>query len=311
MNWRSLSRRIAWKKVLCVAGGAWCLLGLACTTLDSRSGGEAPAAFPGAVQVGNAACAECHDETVEAFKETAHGHMRGDTTHSCESCHGPASKHVSTGGEAIVKPNDASCTQCHLESHGASKTGGAKTKAQWRHSSHAMAGVGCTDCHAPHSTTPKLVKQNDAFRAQNMDATSAMCSSCHQDVFARTAMPHHHPIREGSMGCTSCHDPHGNSSRQLLDKNESCVKCHQAQQGPFAHEHQPVVEDCTTCHNPHGSPNPKMATMAQPMLCLQCHSLTLNRHRNIVPSVSPAALRDCTACHGVVHGSDMDAYFRH
>jgi DmsE family decaheme c-type cytochrome len=138
-----------------------------------------------------------------------------------------------------------------------------------------------------------------------------MCMTCHQDVFAKISMPSHHPIREGAMTCTSCHDPHGNTARQGVAKNESCVKCHQAQQGPFSHEHQPVVEDCSSCHDPHGSPFAKLAKMPQPMLCTQCHSLTLNRHANILNRVSPAALRDCTSCHGVVHGSDMDAYFRH
>lgn len=307
MNLRNLTKHINLKRIGWVAVSAWCIFGLACTTMEHRFAQPAPAAVPGATLVGNASCSQCHEETVTAFALNPHARMRGDSNHSCESCHGPASKHLKSDGEAIAMPNDASCLQCH-DSHGAK---GAKKTGGWGYSSHAMVGVGCTDCHSGHGHTPKLLKEANQFRVQNMDATSAMCSSCHQDAFARTAMPHHHPIREGAMGCTSCHDPHGNSQRQLLAQNESCVKCHQAQQGPFSHEHQPVVENCTTCHNPHGSPFPKMASQAQPMLCLQCHSLTLNRHNNILGKVSPAALRDCTSCHGVIHGSDMDAYMRH
>lgn len=273
----------------------------------------APATTPGATLKGNASCVECHEDHIKAaFADTAHGRMRGDTTHSCEACHGPASKHISSGGEgAIVLPNDANCTACHAETHGGAKARGAKSPAGWAYSTHASAGVKCIDCHSGHATTAKMVKQNKAFRVQNMDATSSMCMSCHQEMIAKTSMPSHHPIREGKMSCTSCHDPHGNPAQELLAKNESCFKCHQAQQGPFSHEHSPVVEDCSSCHDPHGSPNQRLAKLAQPMLCTQCHSLTLNRHRNIVPAVSPAALRECTACHGVVHGSDMDAYFRH
>jgi DmsE family decaheme c-type cytochrome len=311
MNLRSLCRRIAWNNAWWFAGGAWCLLGLACTAIDSRTLNLTPAGIPGATRTGNASCVECHEDQTKAFVHTVHGQMRGDTVHSCEACHGPASKHIATGGEAIVMPNDASCIACHASSHGASKVAGAKTLGTWMYSSHASAGVKCIDCHSGHSTAAKQVRQNSMFRVQNIDDTSAMCMSCHQEMYARISMPYHHPIREGAMGCTSCHDPHGNPARQLLSQNESCVKCHQAQQGPFSHEHQPVVENCSSCHDPHGSPNPKMTRMAQPMLCTQCHSLTLNRHRNILNNISPAALRDCTACHGVVHGSDIDAYMRH
>lgn len=115
------------------------------------------------------------------------------------------------------------------------------------------------------------------------------------------------------MGCIDCHNPHSNTSRELLAKNETCTKCHQAQQGLFAREHQPVAEDCTICHEPHGSPMPKMAKIGQPMLCLQCHSLTQNRHSlgGVGTPPSPAALRECTSCHGSIHGSDIDPYFRH
>ncbi len=300
-----------WKRITCVLVGAWCFIGLACTTMEHKMFREAPAAFPGATHVGNASCVKCHQETVDAFATTVHGRMRGAADHSCESCHGPASKHLSTGGDAIVMPNDASCVACHTATHGSAKIAGAKSMGEWSYSTHAGAGVKCTDCHESHGKSPKLVRANKNFQAQNMDAASSMCSSCHQDVFARTAMSHHHPIREGAMSCTSCHDPHSRSSRQMLAQNESCVKCHQAQQGPFSHEHQPVVENCTTCHDPHGSPNPKMAKIAQPMQCLQCHSLTLNRHTNVLGQLSPASLRDCTSCHGAIHGSDMESYLRH
>lgn len=305
------SRVIGWRETTWVLVGVWCLIGLACTTIEPGAPRDKVAAFPGAVLVGSGSCSECHDETVTAFAATIHGRMHGAEGGSCESCHGPASEHLATGGDAIMKPNDASCLACHSETHGSAKFVGAKSMGEGSHSAHASAGVGCTDCHESHGTSNKLVRANASFRPQNMDAVSSMCSSCHQDVFARTAMPNRHPIREGAMSCTSCHDPHAISSRQTFAQNDSCVKCHQAQQGPFSHEHQPVVESCTTCHEPHGSPIAKMAKLAQPMLCLQCHSLTINRHTNVLGQLSPASLRDCTSCHGAIHGSDMEAYLRH
>ena len=91
--------------------------------------------------------------------------------------------------------------------------------------------------------------------------------------------------------------------------------CHQAVRGPHTFEHAPVVEDCTSCHDPHGSPNRRLLQVAQPMLCLQCHSLPGNRHGqagapNNTQRITGAALRDCVSCHAAVHGSSTDQHLR-
>jgi DmsE family decaheme c-type cytochrome len=273
---------------------------------------EEPATTPGASVTGSKSCLECHEDAVKAFDLTTHGPLSRKNAQMCESCHGPASLHIQSGGETnlIVRPNDASCLVCHMDggdhAHGSKKMG-----MDWQFAEHKRAGVKCIDCHDAHSHAPKGLRGKPELQVQNMDAASSLCLSCHQEVLGRISMPSHHPIREGVMSCTSCHNPHANQSRQLLSKNETCFKCHQAQQGPFAREHQPVVEDCTICHDPHGSPTAKLAKVPQPMLCLQCHPLTMNRHQNVGQNVSPAALRNCTACHGAIHGSDLEPYFRH
>jgi DmsE family decaheme c-type cytochrome len=300
---------------ICVAG-LIALVVISCSSYNTYR--EAPAGTPGAKYIGMNACTECHEDLVEEFKFTSHGHMRGDISRSCEACHGPGSIHAEEGEHSIVMPNDANCLACH----GRNPHGGANASSgsyasnkraliDWKFASHKRAGVKCIDCHSSHSTDRLGLKTDKTFQIQHTDAASALCLSCHQDILARISMPYHHPIREGAMSCLSCHDPHGNMSRQLLSKNETCFKCHQAQQGPFSREHQPVVEDCTICHDPHGSPVPKMTRVGQPMLCLQCHPLTMNRHQTMGTIVSPAALRDCTACHGAIHGSDIEPYFRH
>jgi DmsE family decaheme c-type cytochrome len=279
---------------------------------------ELPATTLGSTYVGMDECTQCHEEIFENFRATSHGHMRGDKGESCEACHGPGSQHVEAGEDFIVMPNDANCLACHGGSHKTARGPrhtDRKVVMDWQFSDHKMAGVKCIDCHNPHSTTHKALRAKPEFQVQNIDPASALCLSCHQDILGRISMPYHHPIREGAMGCTDCHNPHGSQKRQLLAKNETCTKCHQAQQGLFAREHQPVAEDCSICHDPHGSPVPKMTRVGQPMLCLQCHSLTHNRHNAVALAgggkISPAALRDCTACHGAIHGSDIDAYFRH
>jgi DmsE family decaheme c-type cytochrome len=295
---------------------------ISCTTYQFAR--EQPATTPGATYVGMDSCTVCHDDITTPYKTTAHGRLRGDRGESCEACHGPGSIHVEEGEGSIVMPNDASCLACHAGTHAGIHPGtdrlrntDRKVLMDWNFAGHKAAGVKCIDCHDPHSANHKALRLTPEFQVQNIDSTSALCLSCHQEILGRLSMPFHHPIREGAMSCTDCHNPHSNQSRQLLAKNETCAKCHQAQQGPFAREHQPVVEDCTICHDPHGSPVPKMARIGQPMLCLQCHALTHNRHNAVASTdlrgtaISPAALRDCAACHGSIHGSDIDGYFRH
>jgi DmsE family decaheme c-type cytochrome len=92
----------------------------------------------------------------------------------------------------------------------------------------------------------------------------------------------------------------------LAGKNAQCAKCHQGVSGPKVFEHAPVVEDCTTCHNPHGSPNRRLLQLAQPMQCLQCHSVTANRHASQNGTLRGAQLRNCTNCHSAIHGSHSD-----
>jgi DmsE family decaheme c-type cytochrome len=127
-------------------------------------------------------------------------------------------------------------------------------------------------------------------------------------------MPSHHPLKEGGMGCVSCHDPHGSQKTNPLSRNEQCFKCHQSVRGPKAFEHSPVTEDCGNCHNPHGSPNGRLLTVSEPVLCLQCHVL-IGKHKldtDPLPSTSITSilgrttLMKCTNCHAAVHGSHAD-----
>ena len=109
---------------------------------------------------------------------------------------------------------------------------------------------------------------------------------------------------------------HDGKQTSLGGKTEQCTKCHQAVRGPHVFEHPPVVEDCSNCHNPHGSPNRRLLEIAQPMQCLQCHALPGNRHgqtgaRNNTQTISGAVLRNCTSCHGAIHGSSVDQHLRH
>ena len=145
-----------------------------------------------------------------------------------------------------------------------------------------------------------------------------VCYKCHADIYAKNAMPSHHPIKEGKMMCSDCHDPHGQTEDNLKEPtiNMVCYKCHAEKQGPFAYEHPPVTENCAICHNPHGTVANNLLRQPATFLCLRCHTghrkgPTGPNHTPLMgdvgtsPSLQAAFYTDCTQCHKQIHGSDV------
>jgi len=243
------------------------------------------------------ACVSCHADAVASNAKGVHAKQ------DCAKCHSGTEKHLAGPGPETrpARPDSASCQVCHIKD--------ANTM-NWAFADHKKAGLDCTACHSNH--TPKTVKGLD--KAKYKDNSSALCASCHKEIIARFNMPSHHPLKEGGVSCVDCHEPHADKKQALTSKTETCTKCHQALRGPHTMEHPPVTEDCLTCHNPHGSPVRKLLTVAQPALCLQCHSLADERHAVANAAggrVTGAALRNCTACHGGIHGSAFDQHLRY
>ena len=246
---------LRWTKSTLFFGGiaVWGLLMVSCVSVNRTV--MAPPKVPGAQYTGSKACADCHEGITTQFHDTTHSHLVASSAKppelGCESCHGPASEHVRSGGEDGTIVNNAQ-----------------------------------------------------------------LCASCHQDVQARFNMTSHHPVTEGIVGCISCHDAHGSKQATLTSTNARCTSCHQEVRGPHVFEHVPAAENCTNCHNPHGSPMRKMLVAAEPMLCLQCHSLANIRHSQTAASsngsaISGAALRQCSSCHSQIHGSSQDEHLRY
>ena len=247
-------------------------------------------------------CFSCHDD-----KETQHA--KGPHANSnCASCHTSSSDHLSTAkaksmGTSPGKPDSMACQSCHKND---------SKHMNWKFAEHYKAGVQCSDCHGVH--TPKVNKRFD-LSLWRADKNTKLCATCHEDVLARFNMRSHHPVKEGGLSCTSCHDQHGSNQTRLISKTAQCTQCHQNVRGPHVFEHPPAAEDCVNCHNPHGTPNRKLLTLAEPMLCLQCHSIAGNRHgqtgaTNNTQRITGAVLRNCSTCHGTPHGSGFDQHLR-
>lgn len=278
--------------------------------------------------VGSMVCKTCHPDVWFRFFRNAHfksvasGRESPENT-GCEGCHGPGKAHVQAhGGKATIvgfselapKQILDRCLRCHSQS---------LARANIRRSPHSLNDVACTQCHSIHKpATPKFLLAK---------SQPELCFGCHSNIRSDFSMPFKHPVDQGFMSCTDCHNPHGTflptwrmAGRpslvdQALPNEEACLKCHSDKRGPFAFEHPPVrVEGCEMCHFPHGSTNSRL--LRRPLvftMCLECHNGagTFGRTGTGVPSLSQAhnladpRYQNCTNCHVRIHGSNSDPLF--
>ncbi len=248
-------------------------------------------------------CADCH-EAVAATPATAiHARVAGV---ACQRCHPAADKHMEDGStEGLIPPRPQDlCYACH-----------AGLACDATHC--GKEDYTCDSCHCVHHGQGRAMIKGDLTRS---------CESCHKEVKAETALPNHHPVREGKMTCVSCHNPHGNftmSETTGPEINALCFDCHTDKQGPYVFEHAPVVEDCRICHNAHGSVADHLLVQSEPFLCLQCHEFHF--HAGLKGAEDPtvavggadyanpwgtagykrAFATKCTQCHTTIHGSDL------
>jgi predicted CXXCH cytochrome family protein len=179
--------------------------------------------------------------------------------------------------------------------------------------------IGCEACHGPGDL--HVQSGGDPKLIVNPLKSPDVCFACHLDVRGSFSLPHRHPVPEGHLTCTDCHDPHhGNAimggHTALLSENESCYQCHASQRGPHVFEHEAMREGCTTCHHPHGSVNPKLLTQRNATLCLQCHFQQQAPGGQIfIGGFNHTAFLQrgtCwnAGCHEAVHGSQVNSSLR-
>ena len=256
---------------------------------------------------GSDVCKTCHEELYKNnFESTAHFKTTLENGQGCESCHGPGSSHVESGGDVLkiinfktISKHDVNvrCLSCHGEKH---------EQRHFSASPHAGNDVGCLDCHSPHHA-----KKPEYLLAR---AQPGLCYGCHTSAKADFAKPYHHRVDEGLIQCSDCHNVHGTTAlrqvRAMPTGDAICAKCHADKQGPFVYEHVPVkTEGCTSCHTPHGSTNPRFLRVSQVnLLCLQCHSFPAQGPAG--PSHNQSAkYQACTMCHTQIHGSNASNVF--
>ena len=264
---------------------------------------------------GDAKCTKCHDQNeaypVLAIGQTKHGTKADGRTPTCTSCHGASDAHVNKPADAKerAKPDRSFGKKSQLSAEARNETcltchqGGKRI--HWSASMHASRDVSCTTCHQVH--TPY-----DAVR--DKVAQSETCFTCHKEQRTQINRQSRHPILEGKVACSDCHNPHGTAGEKQLVRdnvNDTCYSCHMEKRGPFVRTHQPVQENCAICHNPHGSIHDNLLRARSPFLCQSCHEPT--SHRGNVGSFTGSAggstaanllARGCLNCHTNIHGTN-------
>jgi DmsE family decaheme c-type cytochrome len=291
-----------------------------------------PAWAAGTQPTGSAFCVTCHDEEdLPDMSRSPHANTTDKRTPDCIACHGASDTHAHKPAGLKDRPGaDRSfgkkskqsaqvrsdlCQTCHSKD---------VNRALWSGSQHDSADVACDSCHKVHANRDKtLVKVSQADS----------CFACHKTQRSELNRVSHHPVPEGRMTCSDCHNVHGSAGPKLAKRdstNATCYTCHAEKRGPFVHQHEPVTEDCASCHNPHGSNVQALLTARPPMLCQQCHTPhvsgavgAVGGQAGVFPPAVPGQSgpqvgattngknvvnfwqgRSCMNCHTQVHGSN-------
>ena len=269
-------------------------------------------------------CAGCHEKAVAYYQQSVHGqkgNLRGPANAGeCSTCHGDPTEHVKAGGGRGVGgiknpgakggyPQDADaksaiCMTCHA---------GGSARTHWDTSTHRERGNACTSCHTMHQKDKVLTKVTQP----------EVCFACHKQQRVDANRTFRHPILEGKVACSDCHNAHGSIGRALMKRDsvtDTCYQCHAEKRGPFVHQHDPVTEDCSICHNPHGTVVDSMLKVRMPFLCNSCHTPhggaipqlrgqpggttpppgTISGKHNVLLTMG----RGCLNCHTQIHGGN-------
>jgi tetratricopeptide (TPR) repeat protein len=192
-------------------------------------------------------CQSCHASQATTTVDTAAG---GYATHftslaiNCESCHGPARRHVELAragklGEDIgltslaTLDKDASvkaCYSCH------------SIKDQVADGYRSGAPL-----ESHYSLKLPLLGDSPLFPDGRIRTFAYQEGHSYSDCYLN-----------GGMTCVSCHDPHGQTYRSVTGDplvgrfdDRQCTSCHLSKaEQPTAHSKHPASVSCTSCHMP-------------------------------------------------------------
>jgi predicted CXXCH cytochrome family protein len=244
-------------------------------------------------QNANSRCIECHSTDFRKNydpESKAYATTWTETGVGCESCHGPAARHVElakTGG-------------LNEKTTGFSKP--LKTRLNWtfRGEDDIASPSGtlnhdyidtCGGCHSRRGTFGDVAPQaayHDQYRLALLDSGLYFGDGQIDDEVFVLGSFLQSKMQQRGVTCANCHDPH--SGKTIAEGNALCAQCHQPATFDSSdhHRHPPgsAGAECVNCHMPerlymgvdwrrdHGFsiPDPALASrVGAPNACTNCH----------------------------------------
>jgi len=240
--------------------------------------------WTGNSQNGNTMCISCHTTNLQKnydFALDSYNTTWNEINVSCESCHGPGSKHLSFIQSTSYKNGDSLLNSGFLYAH--------STNPQLQLNT-------CAPCHARKADLSKeLIHSNEIMDDMIPQVISDEFYFADGQIreedyeygsFVQSKMFHN------NVRCSSCHNPH--SGKLVLTGNNLCMSCHEPKYNTKEHHFHVINTEgaqCINCHMPVKTfmgndhrrdhsfriPRPDQSIVFQtPNSCTNCHKNQTN-----------------------------------
>ena len=256
--------------------------------------------WTGLYQNWNLQCAACHSTNLKKGYDAASKTYKttfSDINVACESCHGPASRHLEWAKQAkapYAKDADKGLTRLDSRWAEAWKFPTADARyAQRDKPADAAAMNTCAACHARRSTVAEAVTAGapleDSHRLAMLTAPNYHADGQQRDEVYTWGSFLQSRMAQRGVTCMDCHEPHTQKLR--AEGNALCSRCHNATvfdtEKHHAHKAGGKGAQCVECHMPAQNymvidarrdhslrvPRPDLSeTLGSPNACTQCHT---------------------------------------
>jgi predicted CXXCH cytochrome family protein len=261
---------------------------------DQQSDFEDPLHWTGAFFNWNSRCASCHSTNLEknySFAADTYNTTWSEVNVACESCHGPASNHLSwtqqPQADAGFKGFEHSLDDAGMFTGSGKQTTAKRSDGKRPHQQIEA----CAQCHSRRAEIKEAAVGEAFFDGhQSQFLTEQLFfpdGQIRDEVFVYDSFKQSKMYAEGVV-CSNCHEPH--SAKLTIEGNGLCLQCHSPAEfnTPKHHKHEDNSgAQCVNCHMPERTymvvdprrdhsfkiPRPDISVIhGTPNACTQCHS---------------------------------------